>query len=154
MSIFEQLGPFVSFCQACGMLPYTIKINLNTNKFEKFTFSLKHFNTWWFFFILVLQLLLLGAAPIFYADLFHELSADRTMPITVTLLSGTVTFSLLAQLLISRWIMLHYKQLRTAVEAVQEVERLFGEKFIAKHQSSLLKQSVAGFILIVMTVFF
>jgi hypothetical protein len=71
MSVFEKLGPFVSLCQACGMIPYTIKRNSGTNQFEKFTFSFKHFNTWWFFFMLVLQLSLFCAAPLFYRDVFQ-----------------------------------------------------------------------------------
>lgn len=154
MSVFEKLGPFISLCQACGMIPYTIKGNSDTNKFEKFTFSFKHFNTWWFILILVLQLSLLGAAPLFYRELFDELSADRTMPITFTILTGTVSFSYLAQFLTCRWIMLRHRPLRTAVEAVQEVERLFGEKFIAQHQSSLVKRIVVGSTLVVTTVIF
>jgi hypothetical protein len=60
------------------------------------------------------------------------------MPIIFTILTGTASFSYLAQFLTCRWIILRYKQLRNAVEAVQEVERLFGETFIAEHQSSLL----------------
>lgn len=152
MSVFEKLGPFVGLCQACGMIPYTIKNDLDTKKFEKFIFSFKHFNTWWFLLILILQLLLLGAAPLFYKDLLHELSADRTVPITVSILTGTVSFSYLAQFLTTRWIILHYRQLRTAVEAVQEVERLFGDKFIAQHQSSVITRTVIGLILTVMSV--
>ena len=35
MSVFEQLNPFVSLCQACGMIPYTVERNSATNKFEK-----------------------------------------------------------------------------------------------------------------------
>ena len=152
MSVFEKLGPFVGLCQACGMIPYTIKSNLDPKTFERFTFSFKHFNTWWFFFILILQLLFLGTAPIFYKDLLYELSADRTVPITVTILTGTVSFSYLAQFVTCRRIILHFRQLRTAVQAVQQVERLFGDKFIAQHQSSLMTRSVCGLILIVIVV--
>jgi hypothetical protein len=60
------------------------------------------------------------------------------MPIIFTILTGTVSFSYLAQFLTCRWIILRYKHLRNAVVVVQEVERLFGETFIAQHQSSLL----------------
>jgi hypothetical protein len=39
MSVFEQLNPYVSLCQACGLIPYTIEYNLiiilkATNKFS------------------------------------------------------------------------------------------------------------------------
>ncbi len=155
MSVFEKLGPFVSLCQACGMIPYTIKGNLVTNQFEKFTFSFKHFNTWWFSFMLVLQLSFFGAAPfLFYQDLFHELLADRTVPIIFIILTGTMSFSYFVQFLTCRWIILSYKQLRTAVEAVQDAERLFGERFIAQHQSSLITRTAIGFTLSVTTVKF
>nr|CAH0109887.1 unnamed protein product [Daphnia galeata] len=146
MSVFEKLGAFVSLCQACGMIPYTIKSNLDTKTFERFTFSFKHSTPGGSFLILILQLLFLGTAPIFYKDLLYELSADRTVPITVT---GTVSFSYLAQFVTCRWIILHFRQLRTAVQAVQQVEKLFGDKFIAQHQSSLMTRSVYGVILIV-----
>ena len=56
MSVFEQLNPFVSLCQVCGLIPYTIEYNLITNKFSRFTFSIKHRTTWWFVGILALQL--------------------------------------------------------------------------------------------------
>jgi hypothetical protein len=102
------------------MIPYTIKSNLDTKTFERFSFSFKHFNTWWFFLILILQLLFLGTAPIFYKDLLYKLSADRTVPITVTILTGTVSFSYLAQFVTCRWIILHFRQLRTAVQAVNK----------------------------------
>jgi hypothetical protein len=45
MSVFEQFRPFVGLCQACGMIPYTIENKLITNKFSRFTFSLKHRTT-------------------------------------------------------------------------------------------------------------
>jgi gustatory receptor len=153
MSVFEKLDPFVSLCQACGMIPYTIKRNSDTSQFEKFTFSFKHFNTWWFFFMLVFQLSLFSAAPLFYRDVFQALLSDRTMPLIFTILTGTVSFSYLAQFLTCRWIILRYKQLRNAVEAVQEVERLFGEQFLAQHQSSsLVRRTAIGFTLAVTTV--
>jgi hypothetical protein len=43
---------------------------------------------------------------------------------------------------------MHYRRLRVVVEAVQEVEWLFGEKFLAQHKSSLTTRFFIGFILI------
>ncbi|XP_046446901.1 putative gustatory receptor 28b [Daphnia pulex] len=63
-------------------------------------------------------------------------------------------FSYTAQILLSRWIVLNYRKLRNAVEALQEVERLFGEKFIEQHQCFLGYRFVIAVTLIVTTVVF
>jgi len=49
--------------------------------------------------------------------------------------------------------MLHYRKLRKAVEAVLEVERLFGENMIAQYRTSAITtRIVMGSILIVTAV--
>jgi len=149
MSVFEQLSPFVSLCQACGMIPYTIERNLATNKFAKFTFSVKNLTTWWFFLILILQILGIVILGCYSNDLGESLSTDQKMPVTVLILFGVTQISRLAELLLSRWIVLRFRPLRNAVKAVQEVERLFGEKFLAQHsKSSITARFIIGFILV------
>nr|CAH0106362.1 unnamed protein product [Daphnia galeata] len=46
---------------------------------------------------------------------------------------------------------MRYRRLQTAIKAVQEVERLLGEEFMAQHKSSLTTRFVIGFILILTT---
>jgi gustatory receptor len=155
MSVFEQLNPFVSLCQACGMIPYTVERNSATNKFEKFTFSFKHFTTWWFFFGLVLQVTFIVMLANSSNDLSQELTSDRKMPVTVPILFWVTQLFRLAELLLSRWIVLRFRRLRTAVQTVQEVERLFAEKILAQHRkknSSITLRFVIGFILVITAV--
>lgn len=150
MSVFDQLNPFVSLCQACGMIPYTVERNSTTNKFAKFTFSFKHLTTWWFFLNLVLQLAFIAVIGYYSNDLNQDFSADREMPVTVPFLFWVTQTSRMSELLLSRWIVLRFRRLRNAVKALQEVERLFGEKFLAQHSksSSITIRFVIGFILI------
>lgn len=152
MSVFEQIRPFVNLCQACGMIPYAIENNLMTNKFSRFTFSFKHRVTRWFLFILALQIAIVCFARYFSVSKQDDISTDQSLPITINILFAVNSMSSLVQLLFSRWIVLRYRRLQTAIEAVQEVERLFGEEFIAQHKSSLTTRIIIGFILILVTV--
>jgi uncharacterized membrane protein (DUF485 family) len=155
MSVFEQLNPFVSLCQACGMIPYTVERNSATNKFEKFTFSFKHFTSWWFFFGLVLQVAFIVMLGAYSNEFSQELTSDQKMPVTVPILFGVTQLFQFAELLLSRWIVFRFRRLRNLVKAIQEVERLFGEKFLAQHStknSSVTIRFVIGFILVTITV--
>lgn len=152
MSVFEQLRPFVSLCQACGMIPFTVEQDLISKKFVRFTFSLRHLTTWWFILLLVLQLTV--SVGLIYSSMSQtiSLSIDPDLPIMMAVVFGVNWVSISSQFLISRWIVSHYRQLRRAVEAIQEVERLFGDAFIRQHKSSVMTRFIIGFILVVMTV--
>lgn len=154
MSVFEQLRPFVSLCQACGMIPFTVEQDLISKKFVRFTFSLKHLTTWWFILLLVLQLTV--SVGLIYSSMSQtiSLSIDPDLPIMMmAVVFGVNWVSISSQFLISRWIVSHYRQLRRAVEAIQEVERLFGDPFIRQHKSSVMTRFIIiGFILVVTTV--
>jgi hypothetical protein len=152
MSVFEQIRPFVNLCQACGMIPYAIENNSMTNTFSRFTFSFKHRVARWFLFILALQIAIVCFARYFSVSKQDDISTDQSLPITIKILSAVDSISSLVQLLFSRWIVLRYRRLQRAIEAVQEVERLFGEEFIAQHKSSLKTRIIIGFILILVTV--
>ena len=150
MSIFEQL--FVSLCQACGMIPYTIKDNLITNKFSRFTFSYRNFTTWWFIFIFFLHPATMFV--LFYmskdADDSHR---GRDVPATVHILLAVTAISYIVELILSRWIVSRYRKLRNVIETIQEVEKLLGEKFLSQHRTnSVTVQFVIGFILVVTSV--
>ena len=151
MSIFEKLRPFVSFCQACGMIPFTIEQNSITNKFTRFTFSFRRFTTWWFFLVLAMETLLMVVMGYFVFQTFYLLKGQN-LPVTVIILLLVMGISYGIQIILSRWIILHYRQLRNAVEAIQEVEKLFGEKFISQHKSSVTTRFIIGFVLVVISV--
>lgn len=152
MSVFEELKPFVSLCQACGLIPYTMKNSASTIKFEKFTFSFRQFTTFWFSLISILQLVTIGEIVYFSMNRLVDLSSDSSVPLTVTVVFGVNWVSAMAQLLGSRWITLHYRQLRKAVEAIQEVEKLLGDKLITQRKSSVTKRLIFGSVIVILTV--
>ena len=153
MSIFEQLRPFVSLCQACGMIPYTIEDNLITNKFSRFTFSFNHLTTWWFFLILlVIHPVVLIVMWYMIKDVPIHLLMGRDMPITVTVLLTVTAISYFVELFLSRWIVSRHRKLQHAIKAIQEVEKIFGEKFLSQHKSSIGYQIIIGFILVIIVV--
>jgi uncharacterized membrane protein (Fun14 family) len=152
MSVFEQLSPFVSLCQACGMIPFTIEQNQITNKFEKFTFSFRHRTTWWFFLVMAMETVVMGVMGyVSFIQTFDMLNGQN-LPITVIILLLGIAMSYFIQIILSRWIVLHYRQLRNAIEAIQEVEKLLGEKFISQHKSSVTARFIIGFVLVVISV--
>jgi hypothetical protein len=151
MSVFERLRPFVSLCHACGFFPYAIENNSNTKNFERFTFSFKNLTTWWFFLISISQLaFFIGLVYLFWKQVvkFNE----ENMPITMSILFVINWFFVIAEFLSSRRMILHYRKLRNAVEAVQEVERLFGEKMVVQSLNSITTRLTIGSILIVISV--
>jgi uncharacterized membrane protein (Fun14 family) len=81
-----------------------------------------------------------------------DLLMVQNLPITVIILLLGISMSLVIQLLLSRWIVLHYRQLRNAIEAIQEVEKLLGYKFISQHKSSVTTRFIIGFVLVVISV--
>ncbi|XP_057369965.1 putative gustatory receptor 28b [Daphnia carinata] len=151
MSVFEQLQPFVSLCQACGLIPYTIERNSTTGKFERFTFSLRSAFTCWFCLVFAYQICGVSMVGYLSDDLQNILVADRTIPTTLIVLTMITSFLFLVQLLPFRWITMHYVRLSNAVEAVRNVERLLGEEFITEHRSSIPIRFVVGFFAVLMT---
>ncbi|KAI9565951.1 hypothetical protein GHT06_009749 [Daphnia sinensis] len=145
MSVFEQLRPFVRLCQVCGLIPYTMKRNSITGKFEQFTFSVRNVSTWWFLLVFISQISAVVVVRFLSSYLQGALSTEGNIPTTMIFLTGVTSSAFLAQLLSSRWIALNYRHLDNVVKAVQEIERLFGESFLLKHKSSIMIRFIAGF---------
>lgn len=152
MSVFEQLRPFVSLCQACGVFPFTIEEDLTSKKFVRFNFSFRNLTTWWFMLLFVLQLVITVGLVYLSTSQMEDLSIDSNLPITMAVVFGVNWASSISPIFISHWIVLHYRQLRRVVEIIQDVESLFGEKFIAQHKSSVMTRFIIGFILVIATV--
>lgn len=152
MSPIEQLGPFVSFCQACGLMPYTMEYDSTTKKFVKFQFSFKHFTTWWFILIIVLPTVIPLSISSAQKVVIKDLTANS--PVTVSILFLTVLFGYFLQLLLSRWMMLfRYYRLKRAVSIARTTEKLLLlENGHTAPKSSVLRRFVIGFILIIITV--
>ena len=154
MSALEKLSPFISVCQVCGMLPFSMEYEPATKEFKKFAFSFRHFITWWYILIILLHLVafpyVLGNLA---GNLLRELSSDRSIPVTVSIVASVTSVGFLAQLLLCRWIVFrHYRRLRNAVEAVKAVKRIFQLSSITGYKNSTSKIVAVGIILFLVAV--
>ena len=154
MLIFETLRPFVTFFQGCGFIPFALKIEQRPEKFAKFTFSFKYLVTWWYLLQLITQLFVTIRFSYLTGNIANALvySFQNTSLIPVLLLV-VVLGSHLFQLVIGRLILINYKHLRNAVEAIQEAESI-----IRKNPSSVMndhfftKHFVLPFVFVVVLV--
>lgn len=153
MSVFDKLSPFISLCQACGMIPFTIERDPATNTFARFSFSFRHITTWWFLLICTLHLMVPIVLVNLSGNLLYELSTDRSLPITITIVTGVNTVCFLSQFAICRWIVFrHYRRLQNAVRAVQQAERILNLSSTVLYKNSISKRIVIGIILIITAV--
>ena len=153
MSALEKLSPIISVCQVCGMLPFSMEYDPATKEFTKFAFSFRHFITWWYILIILLHLVafpyVLGNLA---GNLLRELSSDRSIPVTVSIVASVTSVGFLAQLLVCRWIVFrHYRRLRNAVEAVKAVQRIL-QSSSAGYKNSTSKIVAIGIILLLVAV--
>lgn len=51
MKILKQLRPFVLLCQLCGLFPFDMELDADTEEFKRFAFSWRRPVTWWFTFL-------------------------------------------------------------------------------------------------------
>ena len=153
MSVLEKLSPFISICQFCGMLPFSMEYDPTTKAFARFSFSFRNFITWWFMLIFILQLAAPFALVNISGHLLQELSSDLSVPTMVTIVAGVTSVCFFAQFAISRWITFrHYGRLRNAVEAVQAVERILKSLSVIVCNNSVTKRVVIGIILLLAAV--
>lgn len=152
MSPLEQLGPFVSFYQACGLIPYTIEYEPGTKRVARFNFSFKHFTTWWFIILFVLQQACMFSILRVQINMISDVTRDS--PITVSILMVTISFGFFFQILVCRWMMLfRYHRLQSALKAAQAAEKLlFLKNRCIEPKNSGVQHFVIGFILIVIQV--
>lgn len=152
MSPLEQLGPIVSFYQACGAIPYTMEYDSGTKKIIRFNFSFKNFTTWWFIVLIILQVFVL--CTILNVQIKMLIDLTRDSPVTVSIVMFSISICFFSQILVFRWMMLfRYHRIRSALKAAQAAEELlFLKNGSVAPKSSFLKRFVIGFVLIVMTV--
>ena len=109
MSVFDQLRPFVSFCQACGFIPYVIEYEPTTKKMSKFSFSWRNGTTWWFIFMVVSQVVV----PFLFSRFLVNgggITADKEAPITIKILMIVTFLGYVIQFIIARWIILRQRR--------------------------------------------
>lgn len=145
MSVFDELRPFVNLCQASGFIPFSIEADAFTKKFDRFTFSLKSASALWFLFIFFLHLLYLYIFRDLSTEHYNQLIIDNNIPVTVSIFSLFTVLSTGFQYLVCRCIVLQYRHLQNAVEAVQNVERIFERTvFLEKPKHSMRNRLVIG----------
>lgn len=125
MLFFARLRPFVSFFQGCGFIPFEMEIE----RFARFTFSFKHIVTWWFLIQFMLQLGL--TVEFFYstAKIGNALIYSyQDSSLIETLILVIVIGSHLLQFATGRLILINYKRLQIASEAIQDAEAILKTK--------------------------
>ena len=153
MSIFGELRPFFSLCQACGMIPYTMEYDSTTKQFKNFTFSWKSRATLWFIPMFILQILVPLAMSQLSKDIVADEIIDKQIPITVSILTGTTILFQMMELVLSRYIALrHYRRLKNIVTFGLKIERLLTLKRDLPSKCSLTKRFIIGFSLILVLV--
>ena len=153
MSVLEKLSPFISICQFCGMLPFSMEYDPATKEFARFSFSFWHFITWWFVLIFFLQFVVPLVLISIFGNLLQEMSNDSSLPLTLSIMAGVNAVCLITQLVLCRWIVFcYYRQLRNTVEAIQAVERIFKSSSFTGYENSVSKRVAVGIILLVVAV--
>ncbi len=153
MSALEELQQFVSLCHACGMIPYVMEYDSITKKFVKFTFSFKYFTTWWFISVSVLLCSVLCVLMYSVMTILLGLLTNNNVPIKVPIIFGVNSVGFFTLFLVYRLMVLRFRRLRSAVRAVQEVERLFGNsKSYTEHKKTIKKRFLIGFSFVVIAV--
>lgn len=151
MSLIEELRPFVSFCQATGLIPFTLKRDLIKTGSLVFSFSFKNFTTWWFIIILLLQLTFMTVMGSILPDLMSDYYIGEAIPVTIGLLGVSSIACSLATIISARWIVLRrYRSMKIALNIVQDIEYRHGLDF--HKQSSLMARFTVGAVLVMSTV--
>lgn len=153
MSVLEQFRPFVSFCQACGFIPYTMEYDPANKKFVRFTFSIKNFTTWWFLLLTILQISVYFLTSHLTSKMTTEIQNDNDLPSTTPTVSVVFIMVNYLHCFISRWIVLfRYRQLGNFLRALKEIESLLPVRDSPKLANFFRKHFTIGFIIIIVLV--
>ena len=155
MSPLNELRPFVSFCQACGLIPFSMEVHTNREISLTFKFSFKKIITWWFILIAIGQIV----ALYFLSQIYMETSAGQLMDeetsMTLVFLGVSTMSTIFFQMAVPRWIVIGgYRNLNNALHALQDVEERLGQ-ISGQHlrpRSSITIRFTAGFTLILSSV--
>lgn len=155
MSALNQLRPFVSFCQACGLIPFTMVYDPINKKFLRFAFSWKSRTTWWFIFMLVSQVLLPLVTIRLGEEMIGKVKEDKQAPVTLNIFMSVTILCYLEQFILSRWLLLrHHRRLQSAVKWALKVETVLqttGTSWSTQN-SAVYQRFALGFSLIILTV--
>lgn len=152
MSTIEKLRPFVSLCQACGMMPYTMEYDSKTKQFKNFAFSWKSRATLWFLPVFTFQAIFPLATSNLTKDIFTDEIINAQIPTTLSILTSSTIALHVVQLVLSKYVFLRsYRRLQRIALSSLKVEHLL-KKTSRPYQSNLTKKFYVGFFSIATTV--
>lgn len=152
MSALEQIRPLVSFCQACGLIPYTMVYEPINKKFLKFIFCWKNVTTWWFLFVSISQIVIPLMMSLIGKEMVGKIRAEKQAPVTVVISMTVTMVCYVGQFFLIRWsILRNHQKLQNAVRSALEVEKFLGKTWHT-FQNSINRRFTIGFSLIVITV--
>lgn len=123
--ILYQLQPFVRLFQACGIIPFSVHVDVETSSLKEFTFSLRHPVFWWFAIAIVWHIAC-PLIPILFVNLYVKEKLNRydETPIAVIVF---MAMSVIIWYLIHfslRWSSLQFKRLKRILECLIRVEKI------------------------------
>lgn len=128
MGIFEQLRPFVFFCQLCGFTPFRMLFHPETKRFQRFIFSWIHPLTWWF----IVQILIYFSVPaveifILYDSLSDASRVKEDLPEMMHLISVAVMVFHALSFVLCRYISLYFSAFHRALERIKRIDSILIE---------------------------
>ena len=115
MGLFEQLGPFFLFSQMVGLLPYRIRKNTLTGRFDTFTFNWFNKTTVYFILATSFQFFAPLTAYIMFQDEMYQQFNDNHLPVMFSILSRFASVVHYFVIILNRTITLRCYKLRSAV---------------------------------------
>lgn len=147
MGVFEQLRPFVFFCQLCGFTPFRMHFHQESKRFQRFIFTWCHPLTCWFIFLTIVLIVIPFLEIFVYFDDLRDVAGFDNLPIALYAftIAGIAFHGL--QLLLYRYISLYFLAFRRALERIQHIDAVLNE-LPDKCQLTLGRRVVAGLIFI------
>ena len=124
-----ELRPFLRLCQFVGLLPFRIEFEQKTNRFKRFSFSLKYPITWWYtlLFLSIIGTLYLNWVTSPSTKIMSDqntLSGSSSMSMKTAIgLISIVTYGALNLVGIgARFVYLRYSTIKKMLDYMQQVE--------------------------------
>ena len=143
MEQLTNLRPFVWFCQLSGFIPFQMRIDPQTNKFQRFTFTFRHPFTWWFGFLHIFSASYIYAV---YRSLEAILTSYvKTQSDLIKYYFLCVTIFQVVTLVTASFSFLRCSRLGKAIELIQKVgETLKSLSNMAEPKDTVIRRSIIG----------
>lgn len=118
----ERLQLCVRFCNVCGLFPFRMILDPISGRFKRFKGHWRHPANWWFLLLVIIHLILLCFCV--YFILFLGDKSSETIPVALAVVLILFFLNLGAYISIPRFILLHLRHLKTAVEIFDRIDRV------------------------------